>query len=91
MTMNHTGDLKAGFAPGMGYGLTWAVVRNEEGAFRLQSIGTYGHGGAYRTYGWIDPARDLAGVLMFQRTNGGGDMADEITAFIELATAAIEH
>jgi CubicO group peptidase (beta-lactamase class C family) len=28
MTMNQTGDLKAGFAPGMGYGFGMSVVRN---------------------------------------------------------------
>lgn len=90
MTQNHTGELKAGFAPGMGYGLGWSVVRNVEGMFRLNSIGTFGHGGAYRTYGWVDPAKDMIGVILFQRTNGGGDMADEITAFMSMAAAAIE-
>jgi CubicO group peptidase (beta-lactamase class C family) len=58
--------------------------------FRYQSIGTFQHGGAWRTYAWGDPKKDFVGVLMFQRTNGGGDKADEITAFIEMAGAAIE-
>ena len=89
MTTVQTGDLKAGFAPGMGYGLGWAVVREPAGMFRLNSLGTYGHGGAYRTYGWVDPAKDLVGVLMFQRTNGGGDVADEINAFVAMANAAV--
>jgi CubicO group peptidase (beta-lactamase class C family) len=90
MTRVHTGDLTTGFAPGMGYGLGFSVVRNTEGMFRLNSMGAYGHGGAYRTYSWADPAKDLAGVIMLQRTNGGGDVADEITSFMELAAAAIE-
>jgi CubicO group peptidase (beta-lactamase class C family) len=91
MTTVHTGELKSGFAPGMGYGLGWAVVREPAGMFRMNSLGTFGHGGAYRTYGWIDPAKDLVGVILFQRTNGGGDVADEINSFMALAAAAIEH
>jgi CubicO group peptidase (beta-lactamase class C family) len=89
MTKVHTGDLTTGFAPGMGYGLGVSIVRNAEGAFRLNSIGTFGHGGAYRTYGWVDPAKDMFGVILFQRTNGGGDVADEINAFMAMAAAAI--
>jgi CubicO group peptidase (beta-lactamase class C family) len=91
MTRNHTGEIPGGFAPGMGYGLTWSVVRASEGMFRLNSMGAYGHGGAYRTYGWVDPARDMLGVILLQRTNNGGDMADEINAFMTLAAAAIDE
>jgi CubicO group peptidase (beta-lactamase class C family) len=89
MTQVHTGDLEAGFAPGMGYGLAWSVVRNEQGVFRGNSVGTYGHGGAYRTYGFIDPRKELIGIILYQRVSGGGDLADEINAFIALANAAI--
>ncbi len=91
MTMVQTGDMQAGFAPGMGFGLGWGVVREPRGAFRLCSIGSYGHGGAYRTYGWVDPPKDLVTVIMLQRTNGGGDVADEINAFLAMAAAAIER
>jgi CubicO group peptidase (beta-lactamase class C family) len=90
MTQNHTGDIPAGFAPGMGYGLAWSVVREPAGTFRLNSIGAYGHGGAYRTYGWVDPSKDMLGVILLQRTNNGGDVADEINAFMALAASAIE-
>ncbi len=91
MTSSHTGDLKAGFAPGQGYGLGWGVVRNAEGSFRYSSVGSYGHGGAFRTYGWVDPAKDLICVILMQRTNEGGDVADEINAFLAMAAAAIER
>ena len=91
MTAPHTGDLKAGFAPGVAYGLGWAVVRNAAGMFRYNTIGTFSHGGAYRTYGYVEPARDMVGVIMFQRTNGGGDVADEINSFVAMAAAAIEQ
>jgi CubicO group peptidase (beta-lactamase class C family) len=91
MTTVHTGDLQAGFSPGIGFGLGWAIVKGPEGAFRLNSPGTFGHGGAYRTYGWVDPAKDMIGVIMLQRTNGGGDVADEINSFMAMAVAAIDH
>jgi len=90
MTRVHTGDLKAGFSPGMGFGLGWSVVRDVEGMFRLNSIGTYGHGGLYRTYGFVDPQKELVGIILFQRLSNDGDMADEISAFVAMASAAVE-
>jgi CubicO group peptidase (beta-lactamase class C family) len=91
MTAVHTGDLKAGFAPGHGYGLGWGVVKDPAGSFRYSSVGSFGHGGAYRTYGWVDPAKDMVTVILLQRTNEGGDVADEINAFLAMAAAAIER
>jgi CubicO group peptidase (beta-lactamase class C family) len=91
MTSVHTGDLKAGFSPGVGWGLGWSVVREPAGTLRLTSIGSFGHGGAYRTFGWVDPAKDMLEVIMYQRTNGGGDLAHEINSFLALAAAAIER
>ncbi len=92
MTTNQTGDLKgAEFSPGLGMGLGFGVVKEALGTFRYQSVGTFMKGGAFRTFGFGDPARDLVGVLMFQRTNGGGDVAEEITAFVTLAEAAVER
>lgn len=84
MTAVHTGDLQAG-GPGMGYGLAWAVVKEPRGALSLQSIGAYGHGGAFGTYGWVDPNRDLIGVFMVQQSNSG----DARNAFVALANAAV--
>ncbi len=89
MTTNHTGELKAGFAPGQGYGFGLCVVRSTEGMFRGNSIGTFSHGGSWRTYAFGDPKKDLVGIVMYQRTNGGGDVAEETTAFIEMANAAV--
>jgi CubicO group peptidase (beta-lactamase class C family) len=92
MTTNQTGDLKhVEFSPGLGMGLSFGVVKDQVGTFRYQSIGSFSKGGAYRTYGWGDPAKDLFGVILFQRTNGGGDVAPEISAFAVLANAAIAH
>lgn len=90
LTANHTGDLKAaGWSPGMGMGLGFQVVRNIEGMFRFQSIGTFSHGGAWQTYYFVDPRKELVGVLLMQRQGGGGDMSDEFNAFVAMACAAI--
>jgi CubicO group peptidase (beta-lactamase class C family) len=34
----------------------------------MLSKGTYGHGGAFGTQGWIDPQQDLFVILLIQRT-----------------------
>jgi len=79
------------FSPGLGMGLSFGVVKDVVGTFRYQSIGTFAKGGAFRTYGWGDPPRDMFGIIMLQRTNGGGDTCPEINAFVILANAAIGH
>jgi CubicO group peptidase (beta-lactamase class C family) len=91
MTTSYTGTMKAGFAPGVGHGFGFEVVREPLGTFRYNSIGSFVKGGAYRTYGWVDPAKDLVGIIFMQRTNGGGDVADEINRFMAMAAAAIEN
>jgi len=90
MTTNQTGELKnVEFSPGLGMGFGFGVVREAAGTFRYQTIGSFMKGGAYRTLAWGDPARDLVGVIMYQRTNGGGDVAPETNAFVSLAEAAV--
>jgi CubicO group peptidase (beta-lactamase class C family) len=90
MTVSHTGELHAGWSPGVGHGYGYEVVRNAEGMFRYNSIGSYVKGGAFRTYEWVDPEKDLVGVFMMQLTNGGGDTADEINTFMAMSAAAVE-
>jgi len=82
MTTSQTGEIKAGFAPGAGHGFGFEVVRETAGTYRYNSIGSFVKGGAYRTYGWVDPAKDLVGIILMQRTNGGGDVADEFNSFL---------
>jgi CubicO group peptidase (beta-lactamase class C family) len=86
MSALHTGDLKAGHSPGTGYGLTWEVTKDPIGTLTGQSVGSYGHGGAYGTYGWIDPSKDLVEVFMIQFFGNRNDARD---AFLEIATAAV--
>jgi len=90
MTTVQTGDIPAGWGPGIGFGLGFAIVKDPVAAMRYTSIGSFGHGGAYRTFTWADPEKDMISVLLFQRSNVGGDLADEINAFLQLAAAAIE-
>ena len=68
MTKLQTGDIKTGFVEGMGYGYGFAHVREPKGVTEALSAGSYGHGGAFGTQGWIDPKRDLFVVLLIQRT-----------------------
>jgi len=67
MTRLQTGDLACGFVPGMGFGYGWAVVKEPQGVTAMLSPGTYGHGGAFGTQGWIDPKQDLFVILLIQR------------------------
>ena len=67
MTKVQTGDLKTGFTDGMGFGLGFAVTRKPEGVHAMLSAGSFGHGGAFGTQGWIDPHQDLYLILLIQR------------------------
>jgi CubicO group peptidase (beta-lactamase class C family) len=91
MTTSWTGTMKAGFAPGVGHGFGFEVVRETLGTYRYNSIGSFVKGGAYRTYGWGDPGKDMIGIIFMQRTNGGGDVADEFNSVMTMAAAAIER
>lgn len=67
MTRVQTGELTSGFVNGMGFGFGWGVVRKPVEVTEMLSPGTFGHGGAFGTQGWIDPHKDLFVVLMIQR------------------------
>jgi len=68
MTRVQTGDLQTGFTAGMGFGYGWAVVQKPTGVTAMLSPGSYGHGGAFGTQGWLDPQQDLFMILLIQRT-----------------------
>lgn len=88
MTQVHTGDLQAGHNPGTGFGLTWEVTKDPAGTLTGQSIGTYGHGGAFGTYGWVDPQQQIVGVFLMQLTGRPQPMRD---AFVTIANAAVRE
>jgi hypothetical protein len=54
MSTVQAGDLVTGFTPGNGWGLGVCIVRQPQGVTEMLSPGTFGHGGAYGTQGWID-------------------------------------
>ena len=77
MTMNHLrGDMAAMGQPrfsessyeGVGFGLGFSVTLDPAGAQLLGSPGEYAWGGAASTAFWIDPAEDMAVVLLTQLT-----------------------
>jgi CubicO group peptidase (beta-lactamase class C family) len=85
MTSVQTPDLTTGFTPGNGWGLGWCVVREPQGVSHMLSAGTYGHGGAFGTQGWVDPQRKMIFVLMIQRTEFGNSDASEIRQTLQQA------
>jgi CubicO group peptidase (beta-lactamase class C family) len=90
MTRTQTGDLKTGFTDGMSFGLGWDVVKQPTGVTAMLAPGTFGHGGAYGTQGWIDPKKDLILVLMIQRAKlSNADASDIRRNFQETAVSAI--
>ncbi len=78
----------AAWTPGGGYALTWEVIKDPIGTLAYLSPGTFGHGGAFATHGWVDRKKDLVGVFLVQISGGpGGDAAK--TAFMTMAGSAL--
>jgi CubicO group peptidase (beta-lactamase class C family) len=92
MTRNHTGELRAGFTDGVVMGLGGQIVGKPVGVTEMLSPGTYGHGGAFGTQGWIDPATGMIYVLMVQRSGfPNGDASDLRKSLQTLAVAALKE
>ncbi len=87
MTTLQTGDLKAGFTPGIGWGLGWGIVREPQGITGMLSPGTFGHGGAYGTQAWIDPVKRRVFLLMFQRADVGNSDGSDVRRDFQQAAA----
>jgi CubicO group peptidase (beta-lactamase class C family) len=67
MRRKQTGDLKA--RAGMPWGLGFCVVEDpaQMESNKTLSPGAFGHGGAFGTQSWADPARGIIYVLMISR------------------------
>ena len=90
MTRTQTGEIRTGFTDGMSFGYGWAVVKKPAGVTEMLSTGTFGHGGAYGTQGWIDPKKELICVLMIQRVRlQNADASPIRKAFQEAAVAGL--
>jgi CubicO group peptidase (beta-lactamase class C family) len=67
MTANHIGDLPIWLTgPGYGFGLGYSVVKDIGAAGMPASVGSFGWGGAFCTYFWVDPQEEMIGILMAQ-------------------------
>ena len=67
MTRSNTGDLAAGFSPGMSWGLGVGIVTTPTGWTDVLPVGSYGHDGAYGTSVMIEPEQRLVMILLIQR------------------------
>jgi len=88
MTESHTtGIHPVGWMGGSDYGLAWEVVTKPLGELAGHTKGTYGHGGAFGTQGWIDPNNKLISILLVQRADDGTDTMRD--AFLNMAEASV--
>ena len=88
MTRVFTPDVNpAGWLGGTGYGLTFEIVNHAEGTLLLHSPGTFGHGGAFGTEGWMDPHNDLIRISMVQLSDGTGSQARAVV--MQIAESAV--
>jgi CubicO group peptidase (beta-lactamase class C family) len=71
MITNHVGDgtlvnLKG---PGYGFGLGYSILLDAGKAGESLTPGSFGWGGAWGTYFFVDPVEELVGILMLQITS----------------------
>ena len=86
MTANHTGG--ASIWPdlgGSGFGLGVSVVTDLGRSWHLGSEGSYGWGGAFGTWFWIDPKEELIGILMVQTSGPMHDIRYQVQNLVEQA------
>ena len=60
-------------------------MRDPAGSLNLLSVGSYGHGGRYGTYEFIDPKKDMTGIFMIHREGG----SDEKNAFVQMTMSSV--
>jgi CubicO group peptidase (beta-lactamase class C family) len=100
LTSSQTANLPTGFlqtdiygnrGANYGWGIATCILLNPHpGVAAMLSPGTYGHGGAWGTQAWIDPAKGVAYVLMVQRSNfPNSDASDVRLAFQQAAARAL--
>lgn len=88
MTEAHTtGIHPVGWMRGGDYGLAWEVVTDPLGELAGHTKGTYGHGGAFGTQGWIDPSNGLISIMMIQRANGTTESMRNV--FLTMAESSV--
>jgi CubicO group peptidase (beta-lactamase class C family) len=88
MTEAHTSDMRpVGWMRGSDYGLAWEVVTDPMGELAGHHIGSYGHGGAFGTQGWIDPTNQLISIMLIQRADDGAETMTRV--FLNMAESSL--
>jgi CubicO group peptidase (beta-lactamase class C family) len=88
MTRVFTPKVKpSGWLGGTAYGLTFEIVTEPEGTLLFHSPGTFGHGGAFGTEGWMDPKNDLIRIMLVQMADGTADAPRSVV--MQIGEAAV--
>ena len=82
-----TGIQPVGWMRGADYGLAWEVVTDPLGELAGHAIGSYGHGGAFGTQGWIDPNNNLISIMLIQGSDGGAESMTNV--FLNMAESSV--
>jgi CubicO group peptidase (beta-lactamase class C family) len=82
-----TGIDRVGWMRGSDYGLAWEIVTDPLGELAGHTEGTFGHGGAFGTQGWIDPNNKLISILLIQRSDGGTESMTNV--FLNMAESSV--
>ncbi len=90
MSADHLGTLGrtrglATLAPGIGFGLTFAIVQNPGQLGALGTVGEYYWGGAAGTKFWIDPKEKIVTVFMvniFPSPGGAPDLGNQFKTLV---------
>ena len=80
MGQNHVSNLYQ--SPGYGFGLGFAVITNLADTKALGSVGQISWSGAFQTFFFIDPAENLAAVLMTQIEPYNGFYGSKMPQFV---------
>ncbi|MGQ0636938.1 MAG: serine hydrolase [Planctomycetaceae bacterium] len=88
MTTLQNPEVNGGIVPGAGRGLGFALIREPQAGMQALSAGSYGHGGAFGTQAWVDPARDTIVIFLVARQNfkNGLDLFGELPKLTVAAT-----
>lgn len=90
MTQTFTPDVEpSGHLGGTTYGLTFELITKPVGTLLLHSLGTFGHGGAFGTEGWIDPSKDLIRIALTQVSDGSSGPLR--AAVMQIGEAAVQE
>ena len=85
MTANHTADMFRA-APGMSFGLGYAIVSDVGASGLPGSVGMYTWPGSLTTTSFVDPVEQMVGIMMIQLQPRSGGITNE---FQVLASQAI--